>query len=51
MSIGITGAYKKVWYHLPGDDPDAVTIDIMQDAARMIFIALTGMANDTSLDF
>lgn len=51
MSIGTTGAYKKVWYHLPGDDPDAVTIDIMQDAARMIFIALTGMANDTSLDF
>ena len=51
MSIGTTGAYKKVWYHLPGDDPDAVTIDIMQDAARMIFIALTGMANDTSLAF
>ncbi len=51
MSIGTTGAYKKVWYHLPGDDPDAVTIDIMQDAARMIYIALTGMANDTSLAF
>ncbi|HPM88950.1 MAG TPA: M20/M25/M40 family metallo-hydrolase, partial [Bacteroidales bacterium] len=51
MSIGTTGAYKKVWYHLPGDDPDAVTIDIMQDAARMIYIALTAMANDTSLAF
>ncbi len=51
MSIGTTGAYKRVWYHLPGDDPDAVTIDIMQDVARMIYIALTGMANDTSLAF
>ena len=51
MSIGTTGAYKKVWYHLPGDDPEAVTIDIMQDAARMIYIAITGMANDTSLAF
>ncbi|MBP1667555.1 MAG: hypothetical protein H6Q23_2415 [Bacteroidetes bacterium] len=50
-SIWTMGAYKKVWYHLPGDDPDAVTIDIMQDAARMIYIALTGMANDTSLAF
>jgi len=51
MSIGTTGAYKKVWYHLPGDDPDAVTIDIMQDVARMIFVSLTEMANDNSLSF
>lgn len=51
MSIGTTGAYKKVWYHLPGDDPDAVTIDIMQDVARMIYIALTEMANDSTLTF
>lgn len=51
MSIGTTGAYKKVFYHLPGDNPDAVTIDIMQDVARMIYVALTNMANDTSLAF
>jgi hypothetical protein len=49
MSIGTTGGYKKVYYHLPGDDPDAVTIDIMEDVAKMIYVALTNMANDISL--
>jgi hypothetical protein len=49
MSIGTTDGYKKVYYHLPGDDPDAVTIDIMEDVAKMIYVALTNMANDTSL--
>jgi len=51
MSIGTTGAYKKIFYHLPGDDPDAVTIDIMEDVAKMIYVALTGMANDAGLGF
>jgi hypothetical protein len=49
MSIGTTDGYKKVFYHLPGDDPDAITIDIMEDVAKMIYIALTNMANDSSL--
>ena len=49
MEIGTTGWYKKVYYHLPGDDPDAVTIDIMEDVAKMIYVALTNMANDTEL--
>jgi len=47
MSIGTTDGYKKVFYHLPGDDPDAVTIDIMEDVAKMIYVALTNMANDS----
>jgi hypothetical protein len=51
MSIGTTDWYKKVFYHLPGDDPDAVTIDIMEDVAKMIYVALTNMANDASLKF
>lgn len=51
MGIGTTGGYKKVYYHIPGDDPDAVTIDIMQDVARMIYVALTNMANDEGLKF
>ncbi len=49
MSIGTTDAVKKVFYHLPGDDPDAVTIDIMEDVAKMIYVALTAMANDETL--
>lgn len=51
MSIGTTGGYKKVYYHLPGDDPDAVTIDIMESVAKMIYVSLTNMANDTALKF
>ncbi|HEX2970636.1 MAG TPA: M28 family peptidase [Bacteroidales bacterium] len=50
MAIFTPDAVKKVYYHLPGDDPDAVTIDIMEDVARMIYVALTNMANgDLSL--
>lgn len=51
MSIGTTDGYKKVFYHLPGDDPDAVTIDIMEDVAKMIYIALTNMANDPAIGY
>ncbi len=51
MSIGTTDGYKKVFYHLPGDDPDAITIGIMEDVAKMIYVALTNMANDTSLNY
>jgi hypothetical protein len=51
MSIGTTGGYKKVYYHLPGDDPDAVTIDIMEDVAKMIYVSLINMANDSSLKY
>ena len=49
MDIGTTGWYKKVFYHLPGDDPDAITIDIMEDVAKMIYVALINMANDDKL--
>jgi hypothetical protein len=49
MSLGTTDGYKKVYYHLPGDDPDAITIDIMEDVAKMIYVALINMANDGSL--
>ena len=51
MSVSTTGAYKKVYYHLPGDDPDAITIEIMEDVAKMIYIALTEMANDITLEY
>jgi hypothetical protein len=49
MEIGTTDLYKKVYYHLPGDDPGAITIDIMEDAAKMVYIALSRMANDSEL--
>lgn len=49
MSIGTTGGQKKVYYHIPGDNPDAISIDIMEDVSKMIYVALTNMANDTDL--
>lgn len=49
MSIGTTDGYKKVYYHMPGDDPDAVTIEIMEDVAKLIYLALTDMANDPAV--
>jgi hypothetical protein len=49
MEIGTTDWYKKVFYHLPGDDPDAVTIDIMEDVAKMIYVSLINMANKALL--
>jgi hypothetical protein len=49
MSIGTTGWNKKVFYHVPGDNPDAISIDIMEDVAKMIYVGLTIMANSTSL--
>jgi Zn-dependent M28 family amino/carboxypeptidase len=49
MAIYTTNSTKKVYYHLPGDDPDAITIDIMEDVAKMIYLALTNMANDEKL--
>jgi len=51
MDIGTTGWYKKVYYHLPGDDPDAVTIDIMEDVAKMLYVGLIKMANDPNLKY
>lgn len=49
MGIWTTGGYKKVFYHLPGDDPDAITIDIMEDVSKMLYLGITKMANDTAL--
>jgi hypothetical protein len=51
MSLYTTDAYKKVYYHLPGDDPDAVTVEIMEDVAKMLYVGITEMANDSSLKY
>jgi Zn-dependent M28 family amino/carboxypeptidase len=51
MSIGTTDGVKPVFYHLPGDDASAVTIDIMEDVAKLIYISLTEMANVSELKY
>jgi len=49
MGIGATDGVKKVFYHDPGDATDALTPEIMEDVAKWIFLAVTGMANADSL--
>lgn len=51
MEVGTTDWYKKVYYHLPGDDPDAVTIDIMEDVSKMLYLGLINMANDSDVKY
>ena len=45
MDISTTDRVKPVWYHLPGDDETAVTPDIMEDVAKLIYLAIIEMAN------
>lgn len=49
MGIGTTDGIKKVYYHDPGDTIDSLTPEIMEDVAKWIFLAVTGMANADSL--
>ena len=45
MNISTTDGVKPVWYHLPGDDETAVTPEIMEDVAKLIYLAFIEMAN------
>jgi len=51
MNISVTDALKPVYYHLPGDDETAVTPQIMEDVAKMIYLALIEMVNADHLEF
>jgi hypothetical protein len=51
MSISTTDAVKPVFYHLPGDDETAVTPEIMEDVAKLIYLSLIDMANAETLSF
>jgi hypothetical protein len=51
MDISTTDGVKPVWYHLPGDDETAVTPEIMEDVAKLIYLTLIDIANDSTLKF
>jgi hypothetical protein len=51
MNISVTDAVKPVYYHLPGDDETAVSPEIMEDVAKLIYLAVTEMANVQRLTF
>lgn len=51
MNISTTDGVKPVYYHLPGDDETAVTPEIMEDVAKLIYLSFIEMANAESLTF
>jgi hypothetical protein len=51
MSLSTTDGVKPVYYHLPGDDETAVTPEIMEDVAKMIYLGIADMANADTLKY
>jgi len=49
FSVGTTHRVKPVYYHHPLDNVDALTPEIMEDAAKLLYLGLLGVANDMDL--
>lgn len=49
LGIGTPGRVKEIFYHSHKDNMEALTTDVMQDVARLIFLSFIDMANDTEL--
>ena len=46
LELGTTGTVKKVYYHDPLDNTDALTPEIMEDASKLLYLGVLGLAND-----
>ncbi len=44
-----TGSVKPVYYHHPLDNTDGLTPEIMEDAAKLLYLGILGIANDRNL--
>lgn len=51
MDISTTDGVKPVWYHLPGDDATAVTPEIMEDVAKLTYLAFIEIANADPISY
>lgn len=49
LSLGTSGTVKTVYYHHPLDNTDALTPEIMEDAAKLLYLGILGLANDTTI--
>jgi hypothetical protein len=45
INIWTTGTVKPVYYHQPLDNTDALTPEIMEDAAKLLYLGILGIAN------
>lgn len=46
LHLYTSGTVKKVYYHHPLDNIDALTPEIMEDAAKLLYLGVLGLAND-----
>lgn len=46
LHLYTTGTVKTVYYHHPLDNTDALTPEIMEDAAKLLYLGIMGVAND-----
>jgi hypothetical protein len=45
INLWTTGSVKPVYYHQPLDNIDALTPEIMEDAAKLLYLGILGIAN------
>jgi hypothetical protein len=50
ISLGTTGTVKPVFYHHPLDNTDALTPEIMEDAAKLLYLGVLELANDKTIE-
>ena len=46
MHLSTSGTVKTVYYHAPLDNTDALTPEIMEDAAKLLYLGVLGLANE-----
>jgi hypothetical protein len=49
LSLYTSGTVKPVYYHHPLDNTDALTPEIMEDAAKLLYLGVLGIANDQKI--
>jgi len=49
LSLYTSGTVKPVYYHAPLDNTDALTPEIMEDAAKLLYLGVLGLANDRKI--
>jgi len=50
LGLGTSGTVKPVYYHHPLDNTDALTPEIMEDAAKLLYLGILGLANDQTIN-
>jgi len=49
LSLWTTGSVKPVYYHHPLDNTEALTPEIMEDAAKLLYLGVLELSNDTGI--